>query len=88
MVSPLPARITALSKALNDPRVLGVAQSLNMNLRDPATLRRLLAKANQYLSSTEVSLSQELAQPTELVPGQSAYVRNALRMYQEIAALK
>jgi hypothetical protein len=60
---------------------------MNLNLRDPATLRRLVSRANQYLASTEVSLSWEPVLPDALASGQSVYVRNALRMYREIAAL-
>ncbi len=90
-VRPLPFGIEALAKSLNDPGVLRVAQALNLNLRDPATRRRLLAETKQFLASTEVSLSQEQVYPEDAAAataGQSAYVRNALRMYREIAAMK
>ena len=84
-----PAGIDALTRSLNDPRVMRVAESLQQNLQDPATLRRLLAKANEILSaSAEVSLSEEPPPILALVPGQSAYVRNAIRTYLEIAAMK
>ena len=84
----LPGGITALGKSLNDPKVVGIAQSLNLNLRDPATLSRLLSETTELLlSSTQVSLSKEEVPPQYPVPGQSQYVRNALRTYREIAAM-
>jgi len=88
IASPLQLGASALVKSLSDPKVLKIAESLNLNLRDPATLNRLIAETGRVLSSTEVSLGAEQAQPALPVPGQSAYVRKALRMYREIAALK
>jgi hypothetical protein len=92
--SMLPAiQSTALAKALSDPKVEGLARSLNLNLRDPGTLNNLLARAKQTIeASTHVSIGTGLAQAEQtatidLVPIQNPYVRNALRTYQSIDAM-
>ena len=85
----LPVRIASPARSLSDPRVLKVAQSLPQNLRDPATRRRSFFEANEILSaSTEVSLSQELLPAEIVMDDQTPYVRNAIRTYLEIAAMK
>ena len=85
----LPARIDSPARSLSDPRVSKVAQSLQQNLRDPATLRRSLFEASEILSaSTEVSLGQEPPPEVFVMYDQTPYVRNAIRTYLEIAAMK
>jgi len=84
----LPAGIAALGRSLSDPKVVRIAQSLNLNLRDPVTLRKVLTETKKYLlSSTLVGLRQEQLPADEAVPGQSRYVRDALRTYRGIAAM-
>jgi hypothetical protein len=85
----LPVGVAALSKSLSDPKVVRVAQSLKLNLHDPATLGRLLTEMNRYLSwSAQVRPGNEQWALEEPVQGQSQYVRNALRIYREIDAMK
>ncbi|MSQ51860.1 MAG: hypothetical protein EXR28_08225 [Betaproteobacteria bacterium] len=88
-----PIRSAALARALSDPKVEGLARSLNLNLRDPATLNNLLARARHSIeSSTHVTLGAEpvatdLSPATDLVPIQSPYVRHALQTYLRIGAM-
>jgi len=78
-----------LAKALGDPRVLKLVQSLRLDLQDPATLNGLFAMTQQYVdASSEVSLGQKQMLALELAPGQSGYARNAIRTYLEIAEMK
>lgn len=78
-----------LKKALNDPRVGKLAQSLHLDLTDPAALNGLLAWAQRYVDkSSEVSPGQKRILARELSPGQSRYARDAIRTYLEIAAMK
>jgi hypothetical protein len=66
-----------------------VAQVRNLNLHDLAVLGRLLAELNRYLAlRSQGRLSEERRHSEDAVPGQSAYVRNALRIYREIDAMK
>jgi hypothetical protein len=89
-----PIESAALAKALRDPKVEGLARSLNLNLSDPATLHNLLSRTRQTIeSSTQVTLSVEsMAQKPAVSPAmfapQSPYVRHALRTYQSIDAMK
>jgi hypothetical protein len=85
----LPVGIATLSRSLGDPRVVRAAQSLNLNLRDPTTLGRLLAEMNRYLAlSAEVNVTDEQPRIESLVPEQSEYIRKAIRTYREIEAMK
>jgi len=78
----------ALSKALSDPGVERIAQSLHLDLRDPATLTGLLATTRKYVdSSPEVSFDQKQLLSRELAPGHSGHAREAIRTYLEIAAM-
>ncbi|MCX7143326.1 MAG: hypothetical protein NT123_20190 [Proteobacteria bacterium] len=78
----------ALARALEDPVVARLARSMNLDLRDPATLNKLLAMTQQHAdSSAEVSLGQRQALAELLVPGQSRYARDAIRTYMKIAAM-
>ena len=89
-----PIRSAALAKALSDPRVEGLARSLNLNLRDPATLSNLLARTRETIeSSTQVTIGPEAAfgappAPMELVQTHTPYVHHALRTYHAIEAMK
>lgn len=89
-----PIRSADLARALSDPKVEGLARSLNLNLRDPATLNNLLARARHTIeSSTHVTLGPEpmVTEPessTDLVTIQSQYVRHALRTYLSIASMR
>jgi hypothetical protein len=85
----LPVGIATLSRSLGDPTVVRTAQSLNLNLRDPTTLGRLLAEMNRYLvSSAEVNVTDEPSRADSPVPEQSEYIRNAIRTYREIEAMR
>jgi hypothetical protein len=85
----LPVGVAALSKSLSDPEVVRVARSLKLNLRDPAILGRLLKEMNRYLSlSAQVRSGHEQRTLEGPDQGQSQYVRNALRIYREIDAMK
>jgi hypothetical protein len=87
-VSPTFALAT-LVRAASDPRLVKVAQVRNLNLHDLAALGRLLTELNRYLAlPSQGRLSDERRNSEDLVPGQSAYVRNALRIYREIDAMK
>jgi hypothetical protein len=78
-----------LEKALGDPGVEKLARSLNLNLRDPAALKGLLARTQQYVdASSEVSASQKHLLAQELTPGQTWYVRDAIRTYRKIAEMR
>lgn len=78
-----------LKKALGDPRVGKLARSLHLDLGDPATMKGLLVRTQQYVdASSEVSLGQKQMLARELAPGQSWYVRDAIRTYLEIAEMK
>lgn len=89
-----PIRSLDLARALSDPKVEGLARSMNLNLRDPVTLKKLLARAKHTLeSSTEVSLSSEsmLTEPepsmeSDIIPGQ--FIQHALRTYRSIASMR
>ena len=89
-----PIRSAALAKALSDPRVEGLARSLNLNLRDPATLSNLLARTRETIeSSTQVTIGPEAAigappASMELVQAHTPYVHHALRTYHAIEAMK
>jgi len=87
-------RSAALAKALSDPRVEGLARSLNLDLRDPATLNNLLARTRETIeSSTQVTLGPDASAgppsgSMDLVHAQTPYVRHALRTYLAIDAMK
>ena len=89
-----PIRSTDLARALSDPKVEALARSLNLNLRDPATLNNLLARARHTIdASTYVSLGAEPmaldpAPSMDMIPIQNPYVRQALRTYLDIEAMK
>ena len=89
-----PIRSAALAKALSDPKVEGLARSLNLNLRDPATLSNLLARARETIeSSTQVTIGPDAttgapSTSMDLVQAQTPYVRHALRTYLAIDAMK
>jgi len=78
----------ALGKALSDPGVERIAQSLHLDLRDPATLNGVLAMTQQYAESApEVGFEQKQLLSRELAPGHSGRAREAIRTYLEIAAM-
>lgn len=93
--SDLPAiRSSALARALSDPKVEGLARSLNLNLRDPATLNNLLSRAKETIeASTQVTLGADPV-PTgeppamDVVPVQNSYVRAALQAYRAIDSMR
>jgi hypothetical protein len=77
-----------LSRALGDPAVDKLARRLHIDLQDPATLNGLLAVARQCVDGfSEGALVPKgmLAQASS--PGPSNYERDAIRAYQEIAAM-
>lgn len=83
----------AFARALRDPRVLGVARSLNVDLGDPGTLRALFARARRAIDdSVQVTLGG--TEPDAAAAGgvdpdtiQNHYVRHAIRTYQEVSRL-
>jgi hypothetical protein len=79
---------SALSRALGDPAVGKIARRLRIDLQDPATLDGLLAMARQCVDGSwgdAVASKSMPAQASHL--GQSRYERDAIRAYQEIAAM-
>ena len=91
------SRQTILTRALNDPRVENLARSMNLDLRNPDTLNRLLNQAQEIVGETRVSLagSSSATLQGELIPSPATQVarisdpraRAAIRTYLEVAAL-
>lgn len=85
---PVDAGSAPLIRALSDPRVVGIAQSMNLNLQDPRVLKGLLKRTRQIIeSSTEVSISTEPLMEQAPMTVQNTYARNAIRTYQQIERL-
>lgn len=79
---------SVLSKALGDPAVDQLARRLHIDLQDPATVNGLLAMARQCVDGSWADAlvpKGMLAQAPH--PGPSSYERDAIRAYQEIAAM-
>jgi hypothetical protein len=83
----------AFARALRNPRVVGVAKSLNIDLTDPGALNALLDRTRKLVeSSTQVTLGARATVPAagpgiapESIP--DSYVRNAIRTYQSVSRL-
>lgn len=81
--------MATLQKALQNPQVAALAQSLNLDLNDPVELGALLTQAQSYLPSVQVTLSSQLPVPTPGMPViTDRYVRQALKAYQDIANIE
>jgi hypothetical protein len=79
---------TALTRALGDPRIVGIAQSMNLNLQDPRVLKGLLKRTRQIIeASAEVTIGSELL-PAEPATVTDAYARNAIRTYRQIERMR
>lgn len=91
------SRQTILTRALSDPKVETLARSMNLDLRNPDTLNRLLGQAQEIVGETRVSLAGASSAANEggLIGATSTQVarisdpraRQAIRTYLEIAAL-
>lgn len=77
-----------LARALEDPAVQRIAQSMRLNLQDSETLNRVVQMSQQFLDcSHEVNASQKAALLRCLNPGDTSRARHAIHAYREVSAL-